>query len=309
MEHFSKIYVAGHNGMVGSAIVRELKRNGYQNIIGKSHSELDLTVQSEVEDFFAKEQPEYVFLAAAMVGGIGANMQMPADFLMQNLLIQCNVLRYAFKYGVKKLMFLGSSCIYPRLAEQPIKEEALLTGPLEPTNEGYAIAKIAGLKQCQYYRRQYHADFISVMPCNLYGYQDNFDINHSHIVSAMIQRFHNAKINNLPNVTIWGTGRVYRELLFAEDMAEACVFLMNHYEGEDFLNIGYGTDYTVLEIAEMIREIVGYKGEILTDPSKPEGMYRKLVDTSKINQLGWHPRHTLENGLQLTYQWFLDHIV
>ena len=309
MEHFSKIYVAGHNGMVGSAIVRELKRNGYQNIIGKSHSELDLTVQSEVEDFFAKEQPEYVFLAAAMVGGIGANMQMPADFLMQNLLIQCNVLRYAFKYGVKKLMFLGSSCIYPRLAEQPIKEEALLTGPLEPTNEGYAIAKIAGLKQCQYYRRQYHADFISVMPCNLYGYQDNFDINHSHIVSAMIQRFHNAKINNLPNVTIWGTGRVYRELLFAEDMAEACVFLMNHYEGEDFLNIGYGTDYTVLEIAEMIREIVGYKGEILTDPSKPEGMYRKLVDTSKINQLGWYPRHTLENGLQLTYQWFLDHIV
>lgn len=309
MEHFSKIYVAGHNGMVGSAIVRELKRNGYQNIIGKSHSELDLTVQSEVEDFFAKEQPEYVFLAAAMVGGIGANMQMPADFLMQNLLIQCNVLRYAFKYGVKKLMFLGSSCIYPRLAEQPIKEEALLTGPLEPTNEGYAIAKIAGLKQCQYYRRQYHADFISVMPCNLYGYQDNFDINHSHIVPAMIQRFHNAKINNLPNVTIWGTGRVYRELLFAEDMAEACVFLMNHYEGEDFLNIGYGTDYTVLEIAEMIREIVGYKGEILTDPSKPEGMYRKLVDTSKINQLGWHPRHTLENGLQLTYQWFLDHIV
>ena len=309
MEHFSKIYVAGHNGMVGSAIVRELKRNGYQNIIGKSHSELDLTVQSEVEDFFAKEQPEYVFLAAAMVGGIGANMQMPADFLMQNLLIQCNVLRYAFKYGVKKLMFLGSSCIYPRLAEQPIKEEALLTGPLEPTNEGYAIAKIAGLKQCQYYRRQYHADFISVMPCNLYGYQDNFDINHSHIVPAMIQRFHNAKINNLPNVTIWGTGRVYRELLFAEDMAEACVFLMNHYEGEDFLNIGYGTDYTVLEIAEMIREIVGYKGEILTDPSKPEGMYRKLVDTSKINQLGWYPRHTLENGLQLTYQWFLDHIV
>ncbi len=309
MEHFSKIYVAGHNGMVGSAIVRELKRNGYQNIIGKSHSELDLTVQSEVEDFFAKEQPEYVFLAAAMVGGIGANMQMPADFLMQNLLIQCNVLRYAFKYGVKKLMFLGSSCIYPRLAEQPIKEEALLTGPLEPTNEGYAIAKIAGLKQCQYYRRQYHADFISVMPCNLYGYQDNFDINHSHIVPAMIQRFHNAKINNLPNVTIWGTGRVYRELLFADDMAEACVFLMNHYEGEDFLNIGYGTDYTVLEIAEMIRKIVGYKGEILTDPSKPEGMYRKLVDTSKINQLGWHPRHTLENGLQLTYQWFLDHIV
>ena len=309
MEHFSKIYVAGHNGMVGSAIVRELKRNGYQNIIGKSHSELDLTVQSEVEDFFAKEQPEYVFLAAAMVGGIGANMQMPADFLMQNLLIQCNVLRYAFKYGVKKLMFLGSSCIYPRLAEQPIKEEALLTGPLEPTNEGYAIAKIAGLKQCQYYRRQYHADFISVMPCNLYGYQDNFDINHSHIVPAMIQRFHNAKINNLPNVTIWGTGRVYRELLFAEDMAEACVFLMNHYEGEDFLNIGYGTDYTVLEIAEMIREIVGYKGEILTDPSKPEGMYRKLVDTSKINQLGWYPCHTLENGLQLTYQWFLDHIV
>ena len=309
MEHFSKIYVAGHNGMVGSAIVRELKRNGYQNIIGKSHSELDLTVQSEVEDFFAKEQPEYVFLAAAMVGGIGANMQMPADFLMQNLLIQCNVLRYAFKYGVKKLMFLGSSCIYPRLAEQPIKEEALLTGPLEPTNEGYAIAKIAGLKQCQYYRRQYHADFISVMPCNLYGYQDNFDINHSHIVPAMIQRFHNAKINNLPNVTICGTGRVYRELLFADDMAEACVFLMNHYEGEDFLNIGYGTDYTVLEIAEMIRKIVGYKGEILTDPSKPEGMYRKLVDTSKINQLGWHPRHTLENGLQLTYQWFLDHIV
>ena len=308
MEKNAKIYVAGHNGMVGSAIVRQLKNAEYTNIICRTHDELDLTRQADVEEFFEAEKPEYVFVAAAKVGGIGANIKQPSEFLMENLQIQCNILSSAFKTQVKKLLFLGSSCIYPCKAEQPIKEEALLTGPLEPTNEGYALAKISGLRQCQYYKRQYGADFVSVMPCNLYGYNDNFDINRSHIIPAMIRKFHSAKVHNLDSVTIWGTGTVFRELLFADDMAEACLYVMNNYSGEDFLNIGYGKDFTVMQIAEMVRNAVGYDCEIKTDPSKPEGMFRKIVDSAKINSLGWKPSIMIEDGLKLTYQWFMENV-
>lgn len=308
MEKNAKIYVAGHTGMVGSAIVRQLKNAGYTNIIVRSHSELDLIRQSEVEQFFAAEKPEYVFVAAAKVGGIGANIKCPSEFLMENLQIQCNILDSAFKNHVKKLLFLGSSCIYPCEAQQPIKEEYLLTGSLEPTNEGYALAKISGLRQCEYYKRQYGVDFISVMPCNLYGYNDNFDINNSHIVPAMIRKFHSAKVNRMDSVTIWGTGNVYRELLFADDMAEACLFVIRNYSGDSFLNIGYGEDFTVMQIAEMVKNVVGYDGNITTDPSKPEGMFRKIVDSSKINILGWKPSTNIETGLRLTYKWFLENI-
>ncbi len=308
MEKNSKIYVAGHRGMVGSAIVRALKSAGYTNIICRTHDELDLTCQADVEDFFKTEKPEYVFLAAAKVGGIGANIKQPAEFLMENLQIQCNILSSAFKIQVKKLLFLGSSCIYPCKAEQPIKEEALLTGSLEPTNEGYALAKISGLRQCQYYKRQYGADFVSVMPCNLYGYNDNFDIARSHIIPAMIRKFHSAKVHRLDSVTIWGTGKVYRELLFADDMANACLYVMNNYSGEDFLNIGYGCDFTVMQIAEMVQKAVGYDCEIKTDPQNPEGMFRKIVDSSKINSLGWKPITPIDDGLKLTYQWFLENV-
>lgn len=307
MNFDSKIYIAGHRGMVGSAIVRNLKEKGYSNLIYRTHEELDLTNQSEVEAFFKEEKPEYVFLAAAMVGGIAANIKMPADFLMKNLLIQCHVIDYAYRYQVKKLLFLGSSCIYPKDAKQPLKEDVLLTGSLEPTNEGYAVAKIAGLKLCQYYKKQYHADFISVMPCNLYGYYDNFEEQTSHLVPALIRRFHEAKIQKKESVTIWGTGKVYRELLFAEEMADACIYLMNHYSGEEFLNIGYGQDFTVLEIANMIKQIVGYTGILQFDSSKPEGMFRKIVDSSKLRQLGWSPQISIEEGLRLTYSWYVKH--
>lgn len=308
MDPSAKIYVAGHNGMVGSALVRELKRQGYSNIIGKTHAELDLTRQADVEAFFDREKPEYVFLAAAMVGGIGTNIKQPAEFLMKNLQIQCNILDSAFRTGVKKLLFLGSSCIYPCKAEQPIPESALLTGPLEPTNEGYALAKIAGLRQCEYYMREYGAQFISVMPCNLYGYNDNFDIAHSHIIPAMIRKFHSAKVNGFDNVEIWGTGKVLRELLFVDDMAQASVFVMNNYSGAEFLNIGYGEDFTVAQIAEMVKNTVGYEGEIVFNPDKPEGMYRKIVDSTNINKLGWKPAIKIEDGLKMTYNWFLENI-
>lgn len=308
MEKNAKIYVAGHTGMVGSAIVRQLKANGYTNLLCKSHEELDLTRQADVENFFRQEKPDYVFVAAAKVGGIRANIEHPAEFLMQNLQIQCNILSAAFHEKVKKLLFLGSSCIYPCKADQPIKEEALLTGALEPTNEGYALAKISGLRQCQYYKREYGANFISVMPCNLYGYNDNFDINYSHIVPAMIRKFHSAKIHEQRSVTIWGTGTALRELLFSDDMASACIFLMNTYSGDDFLNIGYGTDYTVMQIAKMVRNVVGYEGDIKKDPSKPEGMFRKIIDSSKVNSLGWKPLTPIEKGLKLTYQWFLENV-
>lgn len=308
MEKNAKIYVAGHTGMAGSAIVRQLKANGYKNIVCRTHERLDLTRQADVEEFFAAEKPEYVFLAAAKVGGIDANIKQPAEFLMDNLQIQCNVLKPAFEMGVKKLLFLGSSCVYPCRAEQPIREEYLLTGLPEPTNEGYALAKIAGLKQCQYYRRQYGADFVSVMPCNLYGYNDNFNIGRSHIVPAMIRKFHSAKVHGLDSVTIWGSGAVYRELLFADDMAAACLYVMNNYSGDGFLNVGYGEDFTVMQIAEMVREAVGYDGEIRTDPSRPEGMFRKIVDSARLNRLGWKPSTEIKEGLKLTYRWFLDNV-
>ncbi len=305
MEKSAKIYIAGHKGMVGSAIHRKLQERGYFNYVLKSHGELDLTNQQAVEDFFMQERPEYVFLAAARVGGIAANMAEPVEFLLENLQIQCNVIKSAYQQQVKKLMFLGSSCIYPKDAPQPLKEEYLMTGLLEPTNEGYAVAKIAGLKLCEYYRRQYGADFISVMPCNLYGYYDNFDPEKSHIVPALIRKFHEAKRKGEKSVTVWGTGEAYRELLFAEEMADACVYLMERYSGE-FVNIGCGRDYTVMEIAQAVRKVVGYEGEIRTDPGKPEGMQRKVVDTGRLTRLGWTPRYTLEEGLAMTYQWYKE---
>ena len=306
MELDSKIYIAGHRGMVGSALHRKLEEKGYHNFVFRTHSELDLTNQQEVDEFFKEEAPDYVFLAAAKVGGIAANIAAPVEFLLENMQIQCNVISSAYKYNVKKLMFLGSSCIYPKDGQQPLKEEYLMTGVLEPTNEGYAIAKIAGLKLCEFYKKQYGADFISVMPCNLYGYYDNFSEKGSHIVPGLIRRFHEAKESGKESVTIWGTGRVYRELLFADDMADACVFLMNNYSDASFVNIGYGKDYTVMEIAQAVKKAVGFEGEVLTDPEKPEGMFRKIVDSSKLNSMGWYPAHSLEEGLRLTYEWYLN---
>lgn len=309
MEREDKIYIAGHKGMVGSAIHRKLLGHGFHNFVLKSHKELNLTDQGAVEAFFAGERPDYVFLAAARVGGIAANIAAPVEFLLENLQIQCNVISSAYKYGVKKLMFLGSSCIYPKDAPQPLKEEYLMTGLLEPTNEGYAVAKITGLKLCEYYRKQYGADFISVMPCNLYGYYDNFDPEKSHIVPGLIRRFHEAKVSGRGSVAIWGSGRSYRELLFADEMADACVYLMEKYSGDGFVNIGYGKDYTVMEIAEAIRRTVGYEGEIITDPDRPEGMQRKVLDTSKLKALGWTPRYSLEEGLRMTYEWYVANCV
>lgn len=309
MEREDKIYIAGHKGMVGSAIHRKLLGHGFHNFVLKSHKELNLTDQRAVEAFFAGERPDYVFLAAARVGGIAANIAAPVEFLLENLQIQCNVISSAYKYGVKKLMFLGSSCIYPKDAPQPLKEEYLMTGLLEPTNEGYAVAKITGLKLCEYYRKQYGADFISVMPCNLYGYYDNFDPEKSHIVPGLIRRFHEAKVSGRGSVAIWGSGRSYRELLFADEMADACVYLMEKYSGDGFVNIGYGKDYTVMEIAEAIRRTVGYEGEIITDPDRPEGMQRKVLDTSKLKALGWTPRYSLKEGLRMTYEWYMANCV
>ncbi|GHV40980.1 GDP-L-fucose synthase [Clostridia bacterium] len=307
MNKNAKIYVAGHRGMVGSAIARELNRQGYETIIGKTHAELDLTNQTDVDKFFSEEKPEYVFVGAAMVGGIIANMKNHAGFLMKNMQIECNVINAAAEHGVKKLLFLGSSCIYPAKARQPLKEEYLLTGSLEPTNEGYAIAKIAGLKMCEYLYKEQGKQFISVMPCNLYGYNDNFHPEHSHMLPALIRRFHEAKISGAETVTVWGTGNVYRELLFVEDLAKACVFVMNNYSCAEFLNAGYGEDFTIAQIAESVREAVGYKGNIVFDPSKPDGMFRKVMDSGKINALGWKAETHLDDGIKLTYGWYLNH--
>jgi len=308
MDKNAKIYIAGHRGMVGSSIERELKRQGYVNIVTKSHNDLDLCNQSATNKFFDNEKPEYVFLAAATVGGIVANMTEQARFLIENLQIEYNVIDAAYKHNVKKLLFLGSSCIYPKEAEQPIPESALLTGPLEPTNEGYAIAKIAGLKMCEYLYKQQNVDFISLMPCNLYGYNDNFDLYQSHMLPALIRKFHEAKINNAPTVTVWGTGKVYRELLFVDDLAKACVFVMNNYSGADFLNVGYGADYLISDIAEIIKNVVGYDGNIIYDTSKPDGMYRKIINSKKINDLGWKPETSLQEGIKLTYDWYVENI-
>ncbi|MBS1520074.1 MAG: GDP-L-fucose synthase [Bacteroidetes bacterium] len=307
MEKNSKIYIAGHRGMVGSAIYRKLQKEGYNNIMTRSSSELDLRVQSDVEEFFDQEKPEYVFLAAAKVGGIVANNTYRADFLYENLQIQNNIIHSSYLNGVKKLMFLGSSCIYPKLAPQPLKEDYLLTGPLEPTNEPYAIAKIAGIKMCDAYRSQYGCNYISVMPTNLYGYNDNYHPQNSHVLPALIRRFHEAKINNTPEVTIWGTGTPKREFLFADDLAEACYYLMQNYNEEGLVNIGTGEDISIKDLALLIKDIIGYEGEINFDTSKPDGTPRKLMDVSKLHSKGWHHKIELRDGIKLAYEDFLAH--
>lgn len=305
MEKNAKIYVAGHKGMVGSAIVRELKKQGYDNVITRSHKELDLTRQDQVEAFFEMEKPDYVFLAAAKVGGIVANNEAPADFMYDNMILEMNVIHSSFKNNVKKLMFLGSSCIYPRLAPQPIKEEYLLSGKLEETNEAYALAKISGLKYCEYLNRQYKTDYISVMPTNLYGPNDNYHPTHSHVLPALIRRFHEAKIENKPYVTCWGTGKPLREFLYVDDLANACVFLMNTYSGNETVNLGTGVEITIKELTELVAKVIGYEGEIRWDSTKPDGTPRKLLDVSKLESLGWHYKTDLEEGIRLSYHDFL----
>lgn len=299
----AKIYVAGSNGMVGSAIVRTLEAKGYSNIVVKSSKELDLKNQQAVHDFFNQEQPEYVFLAAAKVGGIHANNTYPATFIYDNIMIQSNVIQAAYEFNVKKLLFLGSSCIYPKFAPQPIKEEYLLTGSLEPTNEAYAIAKIAGLKMCQFYKQQYGCNFISAMPTNLFGINDNFNLENSHVLPALLRKFIEAKQNNKQEVTIWGSGTPMREFLFVDDLAEACLFLMENYNDVETVNIGTGKDVSIKELAETIMKIVGFEGNLIFDASKPDGAPRKLLDVSKINNLGWKHKVTLEEGIQKTLNW------
>lgn len=305
MNRTDKIYVAGHRGMVGSAIVRELRRQGYSNLILRTHSELDLTNQEQVSRFFEEEKPDYVFLAAAKVGGIEANRTAIADFLYENMMLEMNVIHSAWKSGVKKLEFLGSSCIYPKLAPQPMPESCLLTSSLEPTNEGYALAKISGLKYCEYLNRQYGTDYISVMPTNLYGINDNYHPRNSHVVPALLSRFHNAKVNCLDEVVCWGDGSPLREFLFVDDLANLCVFLMNNYSGNETVNAGTGKEITIRELTELIAETVGYKGRILWDTSMPNGTPRKLLDVSKATALGWKYRTELEDGLRIAYEDFL----
>jgi GDP-L-fucose synthase len=302
MKQDARIYVAGHRGLVGSALWRELERQGFGNLVGRSRQQLDLLVTEAVEGFYREFRPEYVFVAAAKVGGILANDRQPADFLYENLQLQTNLIRGAWKAGVKKLLFLGSSCIYPKLAPQPIKEESLLTGPLEPTNQWYAVAKIAGLKLCQACRRQYGCDFISVMPTNLYGPNDNFDLQTSHVLPALLRKFHEAKLAGAPHVVCWGTGAPRREFLHADDLARACVFLMRHYSDEAPINIGCGQDLTITELAGLVMRIVGFEGEIVWDTSKPDGTPRKLLDSSRLFALGWRPEIELETGLRQVYR-------
>ncbi|MFA4828086.1 MAG: GDP-L-fucose synthase [Thermodesulfovibrionales bacterium] len=304
MEYNSKIYVAGHRGLVGSAILRRLESEGYKNIIHRARKELDLTRQSAVEAFFEKEKPEYVFLAAAKVGGIHANSTYPAEFIYSNLMVQANVINAAHIYGVGKLLFLGSSCIYPRDCPQPMKEEYLLSGYLEPTNEPYAVAKIAGIKMCQSYNRQYGTNFISVMPTNLYGPNDNLDLMDSHVLPALIRKFHEAKVNDKPYVEVWGSGNPKREFLFVDDLADACLFLMENYDKKEIINIGTGEDVTVKELAETVKEVVGYGGEIRFDKTRPDGTPRKLLDVSRINSLGWKAKMSLRAGIEKTYEWY-----
>ena len=308
MNKDSKIYVAGHNGMVGSAIVRELKKQGYNNLILKSHRELDLTRQIDVESFFSKEKPEYVFLAAAKVGGIGANSVALADFMYDNMILEMNVINAAWKNGCKKLEFLGSSCIYPRMAMQPIKEEYLLTGELEKTNEAYALAKISGLKYCEFLNKQYGTDYISVMPTNLYGPNDNYHLEHSHVLPALIRRFHEAKISNLKEVICWGDGSPLREFLYVDDLAELCVFLMNNYSGNETVNAGTGKEISIKDLTKLVAKIVGYNGEIKWDTTKPNGTPRKLLDVSKAEKLGWKYKTELEDGIKLAYKDFVNNV-
>jgi GDP-L-fucose synthase len=300
----SKIYIAGHRGMVGSAIKRNLESKGYTNLVSRTHRELDLTNQQAVNDFFKNERPEYVFLAAAKVGGILANSRYPAEFIYENLVIEANIIHAAHLYGVKKLLFLGSSCIYPKLAPQPLKEEYLLTGELEVTNEAYAVAKIAGIRLCKHYNQQYGTNFISVMPTNLYGPNDNFDLQTSHVMPALIRKFHEAKLNKQSEVIVWGTGSPKREFMYVDDMADACVYLMENYNYSDigeFVNIGVGEDLTIKELAELIKDILGYSGRIVYDSSKPDGTPQKLLDVSKLSRLGWKHKIGLRKGISLVY--------
>jgi GDP-L-fucose synthase len=304
MDRRSKVYVAGHRGLVGSAIARTLKAQGFANVLGRTRAEMDLMDTAAVNEFFERERPEYVFLAAARVGGILANNTYPADFIRENLLVQLNVLEAARVFGVKKLMLLGSSCIYPRNAPQPMKEEYLLTGILEPTNEPYAIAKIAGIKMCHAYNRQYGTNYISVMPTNLYGPHDNYDLAASHVIPALLRKFHEAKVEAAAEVVVWGSGKPKREFLFADDLADACVFLMERYDGAEALNIGTGEDVSIRELAELVAEAVGYRAKIVFDSSKPDGTPRKLLDVSRINALGWRAKTSLREGLRRTYESF-----
>lgn len=302
MEKNAKIYVAGHAGLVGSAIVRKLKKEGYTNIIGRTHAELDLTNQAAVNAFFEKEKPEYVFLAAAKVGGIHANEIALGEFMYINLAIEVNVIQAAYKNNVKKLMFLGSGCIYPRECPQPIKESYLMTAPLEKTNEGYAIAKIAGLKMCEFYNRQYGTNYISVMPCNLYGPGDNYNPESSHVIPALLRKFHEAKIGGKKEVVMWGTGTAMREFLHIDDIADACYFLMEKYEGDECVNIGCGTDMTIADLAKLISEVVGFEGDVVYDTSMPDGTPKKLLDSGKLFSMGWRPQIELRQGLKDTYE-------
>ena len=306
MNKSDKIYVAGHNGMVGSAIIRKLKMDGYSNILVRSSKELDLRNQRHVEEFFQSEKPDYIFLAAAKVGGILANNTYKASFMYDNLSIQNNVIHAAYKYHVKKLLFLGSSCIYPKFADQPIIEESLLTSELEPTNEPYAIAKIAGLKMCQFYREQYNCNFISLMPTNLYGPNDNFDLKNSHVLPALLRKFHEAKINKNSSVTLWGTGNPLREFLHVNDLAKACIHFMLTYNEKSPVNIGTGKDISIYELATEIKKIVGFEGEILWDKNKPDGTSRKLLDVTKAKQSGWESSITLLDGIRMTYDWYVQ---
>lgn len=308
MDKKDKIYVAGHRGLVGSAIVRNLQAKGYTNVIGRTHKELDLCDQQAVRAFFEQERPDIVVLAAAKVGGINANNTTPAEFAYENMQIQCNVIKCCHDFKVKKLLFLGSTCIYPKMAPQPIPEDALLTGPLETTNEAYAIAKIAGLEMCKFYKRQYGDDFISCMPTNLYGPYDNYDLNGSHVMPAMIRKFHEAKVSGAPTVELWGSGKPLREFLYVDDMADACVFLLENYSGEQHVNIGTGKEVTIRTLAEMVKKVVGYEGEIVWNAEMPDGTPRKLTDVSKLHGLGWTHRVELEEGIGLAYEWFREHV-
>lgn len=308
MNKTDKIYVAGHRGLVGSAIVRNLQSKGYSNIVGRTHQELELTDQQAVRAFFEEERPDVVVLAAAKVGGINANNTTPAEFIYDNLQVQCNVIQCCHQYGVKKLLFLGSTCIYPKMAPQPIPEDALLTGPLETTNEAYAVAKIAGMEMCKFYKRQYGDDFISCMPTNLYGPHDNYDLKGSHVLPAMIRKFHEAKLSNAPSVELWGTGTPLREFLYVDDMADACVFLLENYDGEQHVNIGTGKEVTIKELAEMVKKTVGFEGEIIWNDSMPDGTPRKLTDVTKLHALGWRHKVELEEGIGMAYDWFKENV-
>lgn len=309
MNKDSKIYVAGHTGMVGSALVRCLSRNGYSNLIYKSHRELDLTDQSATDGFFQAEQPEYVIIAAAKVGGIHANNTYPADFIMENMLIECNIIRSSYKHGVKKLLLLGSSCIYPKTCPQPIKEEYLLTGPLEPTNEAYALAKISGIKMCQAYNRQFGTDYICAMPASLYGINDRFDLYNAHVIPSMLIKLHKAKVENSPFVELWGTGTPLREFLYVDDMAAACLSMLLNYSGSEFVNIGSGCEISIGELAETIKKVVNYKGSIIFDTTKPDGTPRRVLDNSKINGMGWKPEIGMEEGFRREYAYYLENIL